>query len=259
MSAIFFDLEGTLLDKKHRLPPSAVEAVNRLRKEGHLVFVNTGFGRAEIRPEILDIGIDGIIAANGTSVHVGEKRILEETIPQSVLEEILPRFEERKIDLWLSGPEYVYVADLQAEGFMAEVIAYLNMGRDIVRSWHDSQPVANQATYHCSEEGQIEPLLPLLNKHFVVVPHRLAVGELALQGFNKGTGMELILKHLNREEEETYAFGDSLNDLSMFERATHGIAMEGGAPALLKKAEYITASPEEDGIERALRHYNLLS
>ena len=41
--ALFFDVDGTLLDEKtRRIPESAVKAVQEARRQGHLAFVNSG-------------------------------------------------------------------------------------------------------------------------------------------------------------------------------------------------------------------------
>ena len=40
---VFFDIDGTLIDgPTHQIPHSAVEAIRKLRENGHLAFINTG-------------------------------------------------------------------------------------------------------------------------------------------------------------------------------------------------------------------------
>ncbi len=53
-------------------------------------------------------------------------------------------------------------------------------------------------------------------------------------------------------------FGDSSNDLAMFEFADHAVAMGYHDPVLDPHAEYVTAEVEQDGIARALEHYGLI-
>ena len=60
------------------------------------------------------------------------------------------------------------------------------------------------------------------------------------------------------EREQAYVFGDSTNDISMFEYAVHTVAMENHAEELDPYTEYVTAKVEEDGIARAVRHYGLM-
>ena len=53
-------------------------------------------------------------------------------------------------------------------------------------------------------------------------------------------------------------FGDSSDDLAMFEYADHAMAMGALAAVLEPYAEYVTKTVEEDGIAHAMRHYGLI-
>jgi hydroxymethylpyrimidine pyrophosphatase-like HAD family hydrolase len=51
-------------------------------------------------------------------------------------------------------------------------------------------------------------------------------------GFTKATGMEHVLNHLCIAREDSFAFGDSLNDLPMLMYTPNSIAM-GAAPCCM--------------------------
>ena len=54
---VFFDIDGTLVDgPTHQIPQSAVEAIRKLRENGHLAFINTGRTLVSIEPRIREIG-----------------------------------------------------------------------------------------------------------------------------------------------------------------------------------------------------------
>ena len=59
---IFLDVDGTLVDYENRLPSSAVKAIRQARSNGHRVYICTGRSRAEVYPELWDIGLDGMKA-----------------------------------------------------------------------------------------------------------------------------------------------------------------------------------------------------
>ena len=65
----------------------------------------------------------------------------------------------------------------------------------------------------------------------------------------------MALLHAGRAN--VYAVGDSLNDRPMMEAAGTGIAM-GDNPMLHPYADYITANLADDGLEKALAHFNLI-
>ena len=48
------------------------------------------------------------------------------------------------------------------------------------------------------------------------------------------------------------------NDVEMLEYAAIGVAMGNGKEAAKTVADYVTASVEEDGIEKALKYYDLI-
>ena len=58
-------------------------------------------------------------------------------------------------------------------------------------------------------------------------------------------------------KEEVIAFGDSLNDLPMFEEAGISVAMENGDLLVKEKADYVTSSNAEDGIAKAIEKFVL--
>ena len=74
---------------------------------------------------------------------------------------------------------------------------------------------------------------------------------------NKGTGLELLAKHLGIKQEEVMSMGDAGNDLDMIRYAGMGIAMENAFEEVKKEANYITASNNEDGVAKAIEKFVL--
>jgi hypothetical protein len=58
--------------------------------------------------------------------------------------------------------------------------------------------------------------------------------------------------------EATIGFGDSTNDLSMLSYTGISIAMGSGNPDIFSAVDYVTAPVMEDGIEKALKKYNVI-
>ena len=62
--AVFFDLDGTIIDITHKipLPTEAVRsAIRRLQEAGHYAFVATGRPYSFIEQGLLDLGFDGFV------------------------------------------------------------------------------------------------------------------------------------------------------------------------------------------------------
>mgnify|MGYP000552152825 CR=1 FL=1 len=67
---------------------------------------------------------------------------------------------------------------------------------------------------------------------------------------------ELISLEIDRAH--TVGIGDSTNDLPMLDFTGISIAMGSGNPDIFPSVDYVTAAVMEDGIEKALKHYQLI-
>ena len=74
---------------------------------------------------------------------------------------------------------------------------------------------------------------------------------------NKGTGVLMVATYYEGSIDDTYGFGDSLNDLEMIKECGHGIVMGNGQAEVKAFAEFVTTDVDQDGIANALRHYGL--
>lgn len=70
--------------------------------------------------------------------------------------------------------------------------------------------------------------------------------------------MEVILKHYGIAREDSYAFGDSMNDLAMIRYAGNSIIMEKHAKGLETYATFITKDVEDDGIAWAFEKLHII-
>ena len=89
--------------------------------------------------------------------------------------------------------------------------------------------------------------------------HNDIVAEIVPKGFDKSTGMAWFCEHLGISREDTFAFGDGMNDIGMFRWAGTGVAMGNGQPAAKEAADYVTDDMHRDGVRNALRHFGLIS
>ena len=72
------------------------------------------------------------------------------------------------------------------------------------------------------------------------------------------SGIQKVLEHYGIRREEIIAFGDGENDMDMLQFAGIGVAMGNAGPEVKEAADYVTEHIDEDGLEKALRHYGLL-
>ena len=70
--------------------------------------------------------------------------------------------------------------------------------------------------------------------------------------------LDKVCEYFHIPMSETYAFGDSMNDLEILQEAGTGIAMGNAVPALKEVADYVTDRIDEDGIYKACKHFGLI-
>lgn len=110
-TAVFLDIDGTLCNYNGEVPPSAVDAVRAARKAGHVVVLCTGRSRAEIYPELWEIGVDGLIGGNGSYVELNEKVLLHQLIPETEAHAIADWLHERGLEFFLESNNGLFASE----------------------------------------------------------------------------------------------------------------------------------------------------
>ncbi len=267
MKAIFLDVDGTLVPFGERLPPeSAIQAIQKARKAGHRVYINTGRCRQEVGKELENIGFDGIICSNSLYVEEDGKCLFQKDMDKELVKEISDFFEEEKIGYFLEGQKSVKASKL----FFEHVSALF--GSEASQKFKTGFPSIMEAriTYDdvakinfLPKEDTIEKLKIRFEKKCQINSWSLlgsdrGMGEVTLKEASKASGVKLIMKRHGLKKEDTYAFGDSLGDLSMIEFSGTGVAMGNSEQILKDYSDYVTSSIENDGILRAFENFNLL-
>ena len=110
--AIFFDIDGTLIDCTRgitEITQGVKKSIRKLQAQGNYIFIATGRPYAFISEKLLKFGFDGFILTNGAQVVVGEKVIYKQAIKRDVMKEIIYNFDKYKIEYILQGDKYSYM------------------------------------------------------------------------------------------------------------------------------------------------------
>lgn len=255
VKAVFADIDGTLYSHTTgRIPQSALEAIQKAREQGILVFAATGRHKGEIADLKIDLALDGWITLNGALCYSGK-------------------------EIWYKAP--VSVNDMQALlaflkenpfpcQFMEEDLMYINMEDEAVRK--------SLAAIHTPYPPVYDPVRALQHDTYMVIPW---VGEsvwrkvsskmkdtvytrwndLAADAMSryagKKQGVEAACRYFGIDPKETAAFGDGPNDLSLFEACGMSIAMGNSSRHVKQAADLVADDIDEDGFEKAVRKYIL--
>ena len=80
---------------------------------------------------------------------------------------------------------------------------------------------------------------------------------LALIG-HTGSGKSTLIQHLNIPKENTFAFGDGMNDTDMLEYCHVGIAVGNAKEGLKEIADEVCDDIAKDGIYKAMKKHQLI-
>ena len=258
---LFFDIDGTLWNYKNEIRPKTIEAIRTARKNGHKCFINTGRARAFVtNKNLLGIGFDGIVSACGTMIEYGGDVIFQKLIPVEDCERTIETVRAYGFKPILEGPELLYMeesdfkGDMFSEKVMKEMGTHLRgidacRGEWVIHKLSCATEVEEEKRLKCFDE---------LSDLYDFMIHSNKVVEMVPKGFNKGSGVKKVCEILGEDIENTFAFGDSINDKEMLLAANVGVGMGNTYHDLTEYADYITSPLEEDGIWNAMKYFDLI-
>ena len=255
IKAAFFDVDGTLLSFHTKtVCASAKAAIAKLQEKGIQCIVATGRHMIQFsKLPVAEIPFDAFVMLNGQLVLDKEQNVLFGVPIQGRAKEFLiEKFND-----------HTYPAILIEEKDM-----YLNLVTDHVKDVHRiiSVVMPEQSPYKGGEIYQVCAYLRPEEEHLVdpiaedCVMTRWYYGGLDIiaGGGGKMAGIKRYLEHTGIAPEEIIAFGDAENDLDMLRYAGIGVAMGNADEEVKAVADYVTADVDDDGIEKALKHFNLI-
>ena len=254
MHIVYFDIDGTLAIRKD-VPESAAAAIRQLRDNGDLVFICTGRNPSYAQKNFAEYA-DGFICCNGRLAVMGDRILYDHPLTQEQVSDIIAKLDPVGAGYvfletgagYYGGPEegFEALASVQDPGFVRKGIDPEHLNAYSFDVWFK-----NLDMRHAIEDALAG--MCLLNPHG---PHPSA--DMTVLGIDKGTALLAVAEKLGVSGEDTYAFGDGVNDICMIEAAGHGIAMGNGVDALKEKAEFITTDILKDGVLNGLLHFGLI-
>ena len=233
----FFDIDGTLRSfETHEVPASAREALARLRGRGAKVIIATGRDRRSL-PPLEGLAFDGYILVNGGHCLTTDGEVLaERPIPMEILDRMLH----------VGMREGFPVSMLTDEGMVASSVndgmrEFLGaLGMRVFMSPEQEERIMREFPECVSSRWS--PLMADIN----------------MRGVTKASGMDVFLRHYGIDRSRSMAFGDGGNDVEMIRHAGVGVALGNAVDAAKRAADYVTATVDDDGVLRALQHYEVL-
>lgn len=261
MKAIFFDLDGTLLNQEHQISPFNQRVLSVLMKKGKYICLASGRTYHSMLPFYHTLKLTTpLISYNGAKVVYQKEEIDETPLPPEVVDHLLDisRIQQLHLNLYHQEVWYTERPDSLESRRYSEIAhllpQYLNMdilaGQSFTKALFIAPAEQILAIKPLVEErlhGQISTTSSMRNFLEILAPQ-----------VNKGQAIKKVCAYLNIDLKETMAFGDGLNDLEMIKTVQCGVAMGNARSQLKTVADDTALFNTEDGVGQYLNsYYNL--
>lgn len=268
------DLDGTLLRSGARLSDYARRVLTRLLEDGMPFTIATARSITSVRQILGDLPITlPIICGNGAYMAYlhDEKHWFTNSIPKPKDEAILDLILAHQLEPFLSayngqanrlfmsprrnpGTQWYWEDRTQAGDYRLQEISDLRSGlAHQVLSFNIIGLLDSVLELQASLERQYDKDLNLYMYDQVHTGEWYWLSVYDAQA-TKARGIAVLLEHIGLTSKELTVFGDSLNDISMFEFAANPIAVANAKSPLLALATQVIGPNETDSVVDYLRH-----
>lgn len=242
------DVDGTLLPRDRRIPPSVREAIRRAKDRGVRVSLATGRMWRSVRPYVEAVEADSpVVLYNGAAVYdfVADRVLELHTLDREGLRtalQVLREFPDVRPHLFADERVYVDHQDassrayLERDGIVAEEVGDLVEFVDVLPEDPVKVLVVGDPARLAALEDRLAEQAPGIRRVF----SERDFLELLPPGVSKGSALRTVCAALGVRPEEVVAVGDNPNDLEMLQAAGLGVAVAGAHPAVLAAADYVT-------------------
>lgn len=253
---VFFDIDDTLRVKDTGFIPASIERVFRdLKKAGIKVGIATGRSPLGVVPELRALKPDYLVTINGAYVEDARGEVVfSQPIPEAQVEAYKDWATREKMAFGLVGKNQASLSSRTS--MINEAIDPIYPGLDIDPDLDQKEEIYQMWTFE--QNGKELELPAQLAQDLRLVRWHQHSCDVVLKEMSKAVGVKKVLESLNLKPDNLLVFGDGLNDLELFDFAGLAVAMGGALDSVKDKADFVTKSVEENGIEYALVEMGLI-
>ena len=225
--------------------------------------------------EIWEMGVDGLIGANGGYVEDRGEVLLHNGLSLEQCKRVVDFLHQRGLEIYLESNSGLYGSEhIKEKGQpVIEKYAYQKTGVPSPITVEEAFPdMRFSESLYRDDVNKISFILNSPDDFYAAkdaFPDLLAgtwggKGELALFGdlrakdTDKGEAVRILLDHIGAKREDTIAFGDAKIDIPMLQYCGVGVAMGNGGDEIKAAADYLTDDVDRDGLYQAFLHLGLL-
>lgn len=271
---VFFDIDGTLVTRNNKVPKTTIEAIEKLKENGVTPVIATGRSPLLIKEVAQTLNINSYISMNGQYVVYDGEVIYANPLEMDLVDEVVKAAVEKEDGILLSTHDEIVsnsLISLATRGyfftFMKGLVRIipekikLKLWERMMSSAPDRKDYANKDIYMMNINANPEQGQYYEDKFSDVLTFTRANDismDIIGKGISKATGIQHMMTKLGVSRENTFAFGDGLNDMEMLQYVGTGVAMANGYDALKDIADHVTDSVFNHGIAKGLKTLELI-
>ena len=278
VKAVFFDIDGTLVNDRKSVLKSTKEAIKIVKDQGVLVGVATGRGPFFVKDLMDDLDLDFAVTYNGQYIFNKERVLFASPIDKRSLRQVIAYAKENRKEIAMGTRQDVIGSRIMSFGLspLSQLVSRFVpkfLTRTVSQSFNsmvskalpqkedDLLDLINQPIYQVlmlmtpEESNQAASEFEYLK----FTRSNPFAADIINQGNSKLEGIRRVGKEYGFDLNQVMAFGDSDNDLEMLAGVGMSVAMGNGSSSVKEVAKHITTSNQEDGIHKALEHFGVLA
>lgn len=255
---VAIDLDGTLLNRQHRLSERSRLALRRLQERGVRIILASGRMHCSSVPFAAALGLrDPLISYNGAMVKWEQTgKILHHLpVPREAAAEVVAFAADRGLHLNLYFDDVWYVqANTPWTRLYAERTGVTPVIRPDLPEWAAGREPTKVILI--DEPAVISSLLlewrARARGRLYVTTSEPEYLEFMHPQVSKGWALRRVREYFGLAREDTAAFGDNPNDVPLLQEAGLGVAVANAHPETKAVADLVTASNDEDGVAQVI-------
>ncbi|HGI3680734.1 TPA: HAD-IIB family hydrolase [Streptococcus agalactiae] len=277
IKAVFFDIDGTLLNDRKNVQKSTIKAIRNLKDQGILVGLATGRGPSFVQPFLENLGLDFAVTYNGQYIYSRSEIIYTNQLSKTTVYRLIRYAGARRREISLGTASGLLGSGIIGLGTsrLGQIVSSL-----VPRKWAKAIERSFKYFIRRIKPQNIDSLMVILREPIYQVVLVATEGEseriqkqfprvkltrsspysmdVISEGQSKVKGIERVGQRYGFDLSEVIAFGDSDNDIEMLSQVGIGVAMGNASQQVKENARYTTADNNDDGISKALAHYGLI-
>ena len=256
---IISDLDGTLLNKDHKIDEVIQSSISLIEKKGICFAVATGRNMYENEFIFKDISKYYTLCMNGAIIKDNSNLIYyKKSINKQIIFDLLNNFNNRKFTFEFSGinksytnlsfDEYIY----NLKTFDDKKIYDFNKIKKNIIFYVDNDLIMQREIFKINVRISDTYAKMLFNKYlkeksdFIVnSPSLSKVYEITEKNVNKGKSAEILCDILNIDKEDTFVYGNGYNDIELIKLFNNSFAPNNAVEEVKKEAKEILEDYEK--------------